>query len=181
MEWMEGWLWITEAWSNKQALDGQISFKLCVWLRFHTLVIHQTLYKSYVYNIFCTSLPAWKYSWENTKGLFCPTYYSSVVLLLPCYPCTTEAWCGRRARDCAAKNIPISRDCAGNLPTWWSHAFCWIHVPTVSQWPHNGRITALFPEVTHEDFFRSVLGSAVGFKRDEIQSSLISPWEKFVS
>ena len=54
-------------------------------------------------------------------------------------------------------------------------------VPTVSQWPHNGRITALFPEVTHEDFFRSVLGSAVGFKRDEIQSSLISPWEKFVS
>ena len=48
--------------------------------------------------------------------------------------------------------------------------------------PHNnGRLAALFPEVTHEDFFRSELEYTVGFDREEIQLSSISPWEKFVA
>ena len=45
----------------------------------------------------------------------------------------------------------------------------------------NGRLPALFPEVTHKDFFRSELEYTVGFDREEIQLSLISPWEKFVA
>ena len=40
--------------------------------------------------------------------------------------------------------------------------------------PHNGCLAARFPEVTHEDFFRSELEYTVGFDREEIQLSLIS-------
>ena len=47
--------------------------------------------------------------------------------------------------------------------------------------PHNGRLAGLFSEVTHEDFFRSELEYTVGFDREEIQLSSISPWEKFVA
>ena len=47
--------------------------------------------------------------------------------------------------------------------------------------PHNGRLAALFPEVTHEEFLRRELEYIFGFDRKEIQLSLISPWEKFVA
>ena len=45
----------------------------------------------------------------------------------------------------------------------------------------NGRLAALFPEVTHEEFLRRELEYTVGFDREGIQLSLISPWEKFVA
>ena len=47
--------------------------------------------------------------------------------------------------------------------------------------PHNGRLAALFPEVTHEEFLRRELEYTVGLDREEIQMSLISPLEKFVA
>ena len=47
--------------------------------------------------------------------------------------------------------------------------------------PHNGRLAALFPEVTHKEFLRRELECAGGLDREEIQLSLISLWEKFVT
>ena len=46
---------------------------------------------------------------------------------------------------------------------------------------HNGHLAALFLEVSHEEFLRRELEYTVGFHREEIQLSLISPREKFVS
>ena len=46
---------------------------------------------------------------------------------------------------------------------------------------HNGRLAALFLEVTHKEFLRRELEYTVGLDREEIQLSLISPWEKFVA
>ena len=46
---------------------------------------------------------------------------------------------------------------------------------------HNGRLAALFPEVTHEELLQKELKYTVGFDPEEIQLSLISPWEKFVA
>ena len=42
--------------------------------------------------------------------------------------------------------------------------------------PHNGRLAALFPEVTHEE-----LEYIVGFDQEEIQLSLISLWGKIAA
>ena len=47
--------------------------------------------------------------------------------------------------------------------------------------PHNGRLVALFPEVTHKEFLRRELEYTVGLDREEMQLCLISPWEKFVA
>ena len=47
--------------------------------------------------------------------------------------------------------------------------------------PHNGRLAALFPEVTHKEFLQRELENTVGLDREEIQLSLISPWEKFIA
>ena len=46
--------------------------------------------------------------------------------------------------------------------------------------PHNGRLAALFPEVTHAELFRRELECTIGFDGEEIQMSLISLWEVFV-
>ena len=42
--------------------------------------------------------------------------------------------------------------------------------------PHNGRLAALFPEVTHAEFSRRELECTVGFNREKIYGS---PWENF--
>ena len=47
--------------------------------------------------------------------------------------------------------------------------------------PHNGRLAALFLEVTHEEFLRRELEYTVGLDQEEIQLSLISLWERFVA
>ena len=47
--------------------------------------------------------------------------------------------------------------------------------------PQNGRLAALFPALTHKEFLRKELEYTIGFDRNEIQLSLISPWEKFVT
>ena len=46
--------------------------------------------------------------------------------------------------------------------------------------PHIGRLAALFLEVTHE-FLRRELEYTVRLDREEMQLTLISPWEKFVA
>ena len=53
------------------------------------------------------------------------------------------------------------------------------HVPLDKS--HNGCLTALFQEVTHEEFLQRALEYTVGVDREEIQLSLISPWENFVA
>ena len=52
------------------------------------------------------------------------------------------------------------------------------HVPAVLA---HGRLAALFPEVTHAEFFRKELECTFVFDGEEIQLFLISPWEKFVA
>ena len=47
--------------------------------------------------------------------------------------------------------------------------------------PHNGRFAALFPEVTHAEFFRKELECTFVFDGEVIQLFLILPWEKFVA
>jgi len=46
---------------------------------------------------------------------------------------------------------------------------------------HNGRLAALFLEVTHAESFRKELECTFVFDGDEVQMSLISPWEKFIA
>ena len=46
---------------------------------------------------------------------------------------------------------------------------------------HNGPLAALFPKVTHAEFFRKELESTFVFDGEEIKLFLISPWEKFVA
>ena len=47
--------------------------------------------------------------------------------------------------------------------------------------PHNGRLAALFPEVSHVEFFRKELECTFVFNGEEIQLFLISSWEMFVA
>ena len=56
-----------------------------------------------------------------------------------------------------------------------------VHNKIPQNRPHDGRLAALSPEVTHEDFFRSELEYTAGLDREEIPLSLISPWEKCVA
>ena len=54
---------------------------------------------------------------------------------------------------------------------------CQLHLNKL----HNGRLAVHFPEVAQLEFFRRELKCTVGLDREEIQLSLVSPWEKFVA